>query len=258
MTLRSRDRMALVVLAVLALMGGFYLLVLKPERQKVNDLDSQIATQRAALAQAEQSYQTGRTAQSALKADAAEWASLHLAVPNQSDIPALLRTLQKTAAQVHVKMAAITLASGSGSAAAPAAPASTAPSSTAPSSTAPSSTASSAGSSPSSPSSTSGNSSSKSGATPGGKSAASTAPAAIPVPVQLSFSGGYTALNRLVRRLQGLVMVSGGKVRARGPLVSISSISLTGAPNLTVQLTASLYQLSAPPSVAGSTTGGQG
>jgi hypothetical protein len=76
--------------------------------------------------------------------------------------------------------------------------------------------------------------------------------------VQLSFAGGYTALNNLVRRLQGLVAVSGGKVSATGPLLSIGSVSLSGTRNLTVQLTASLYQLSAPPSAAGSTSGGQG
>jgi hypothetical protein len=241
MTLRSRDRIALIVLAVLALMGGFYMLVLKPERQKASNLETQIATQRTTLAQAEQSYATGRAAQNALKANAAEWASLRLAVPDQSDIPALLRTLQKTAAQVHVKMQAITLSGASGAGAA----AATAP---AASSTNPSSSTSSSTSA----------SSSRGGAAPSASGTAATAPAATPVPVQLSFAGGYTALNHLVRRLQGLVAVSGGKVSATGPLLSIGSVSLSGTRNLTVQLTASLYQLSAPPSAAGSTSGGQG
>jgi hypothetical protein len=241
MTLRSRDRIALMVLAVLALMGGFYMLVLKPERQKASNLETQIATQRTTLAQAEQSYATGRAAQNALKANAAEWASLRLAVPDQSDIPALLRTLQKTAAQVHVKMQAITLSGASGAGAA----AATAP---AASSTNPSSSTSSSTSS----------SSSSGGAAPSASGTAATAPAATPVPVQLSFAGGYTALNNLVRRLQGLVAVSGGKVSATGPLLSIGSVSLSGTRDLTVQLTASLYQLSAPPSAAGSTSGGQG
>jgi hypothetical protein len=241
MTLRSRDRIALIVLAVLALMGGFYMLVLKPERQKASNLETQIATQRTTLAQAEQSYATGRAAQNALKGNAAEWASLRLAVPDQSDIPALLRTLQKTAAQVHVKMQAITLSGASGAGAA----AATAP---AASSTGPSSSTSSSTSSPSS----------SGGAASSANGTAATAPAATPVPVQLSFAGGYTALNNLVRRLQGLVAVSGEKVSATGPLLSIGSVSLSGTRNLTVQLTASLYQLSAPPSAAGSTSGGQG
>jgi type II secretion system (T2SS) protein M len=242
MTLRSRDRIALMVLAVLALMGGFYLLALKPERQKAAHLATQIATERATLAQAEQSYATGRAAQNALKADTAEWASLRLAVPDQSDIPALLRTLQRTAAQVHVKMQTITLGSASGSTAASA-----------------SSSTGSTSSTPSSSTSASDKSSAGGGSSaPGGTGTAATPPTAIPVPLQLDFAGGYTALNSLVRRLQGLVVVSGGKVRAAGPLLSISSVSLSGTRNLTVQLSASLYQLSTPPSAVGPTSGGQG
>jgi hypothetical protein len=232
MSLRRRDRIALAVVAVLALLGGFYILVLKPERQKVADLNTQIAAQRATLSQAEQSYASGRAAQGSLKSDAAEWASLRLAVPNQSDIPALLRTLQKTATQVHVHMQAITLsqASNSGSTAAAPAPTTTTTSST-PTGSAGSATTT---------------------------TAAAAAPQAIPVPVQLSFAGGYAALDHLVRRLEALVVVNGGKVAASGPLLNISSVSLNGTKSLTVQITASLYQLSAPPAAAGTTTGGQG
>lgn len=53
------------------------------------------------------------------------------------------------------------------------------------------------------------------------------------------------------------MVVSGGKVYAIGPLLNINTISLSESPKLTVQLNASLYQLSAPTS-ATSTTGGQG
>ena len=216
MTLRRRDRIALAVVAVLALLGGFYLMVLKPERQKVADLNTQIAAQKATLTQAEQSYASGRAAQTSLKADAAEWTSLRLAVPDQSDIPALLRTLQKTAAQVHVSMQAISLNGGTSGSTSPApAPAPTPATSTTPSTT--------TSTSPST--------------TPGATAAAAPAPQATPVPVQLSFSGGYTALNHLVRRLQALVVVSGGKVHASGPLLSISNVSLNGAKSLTVQIT---------------------
>ena len=77
-------------------------------------------------------------------------------------------------------------------------------------------------------------------------------------PVQLSFSGGYTALNNLVRRLTDLVETSRGALHATGPLLSVGNVSLSGTSNLTVQLTASIYQSAATTSTAGTTTGGQG
>jgi type II secretory pathway pseudopilin PulG len=237
MNIRPRDRVALVVMGALALLAAFYLLALKPERQKVTALDSQITAAQATLAQAQQSYATGKAAQASLKADAAEWAALRLAVPSQSDIPALLRTLQDTAAQVHVKMQAISLSPESSTAAAAAAPA---PSTTSTTATTPASSTAGTSTATSAPDAT------------------AAAPQETPVPVQLTFAGGYTALNNLVRRLDDLVQVSGGAVRANGPLLSISNVSLSGAPKLTVQLTASLYQLSAPTSATGTTTGGQG
>jgi hypothetical protein len=77
--------------------------------------------------------------------------------------------------------------------------------------------------------------------------------AATPVPIQLTFSGGYIALNKLVRKLTGLVAISGGKVHAAGPLLSIGSVNLSGSSKLTGNITATIYQLASP---AGTTTGG--
>jgi len=217
MNLRPRDRVVLAVVAVVGVLAAFYMLALKPERQKAGALQAQIATQQQALASAQQSYTVGRAAQASLKKDGAEWAALKIAVPEQSDIPALLRTLEKNAKSVHVSMQALSL-SGSGTSAAAPAPAATTPT------------------------------------TPGG-SAAATTPAATPVPIQLTFGGGYVALNKLVRKLTGLATIAGGKVHASGPLLSINSVALTGTKSLTGQLTATIYQLASP---AGTTTGGQG
>ena len=81
---------------LIALIGAFYMLALKPEQQKANALDAAIASQKQTLSQEEQSYAAGRAAQSTLKSHAAEWAALRVAVPEQSDIPALLRILERT------------------------------------------------------------------------------------------------------------------------------------------------------------------
>ena len=208
MSLRPRDRIALAVILLAGIVAAYYMLALKPEQHKATTLDAAIATQQQTLTTEQQAYTAGREAQASLKADAAQWAALRLAVPSQSDIPSLLRTLERNADAVHVTMKAIELT----------------PSTT---------------SVPTSSTSSSGTAS---------------ASAATSVPVQLSFAGGYTALNRLVRRLDDLVLVSGGKVRATGPLLSISAVSLADGPTLTVQLTATIYQLAA--ATAAAPTGG--
>lgn len=209
MSLRKRDRIVLVIVAAVALVGAFYMVALKPERQTASALQTKITAQQQALVSAQQSYHVGRAAQAALKTDGAQWASLKLAVPAQSNIPALLRLLEKSADADHVAMTSLSL-SGSTSAA---------PTTAAP---------------------------------PAGGTAA---PSATPVPIQLSFKGGYVALNKLVRKLTGLVAVSHGTVHATGPLLSINSVTLTGSSSLTGSVTATIYQLAG---AAGTTTGGQG
>jgi Tfp pilus assembly protein PilO len=206
MTVRPRDRVALGVVLLVALVGAYYLLVLKPERHKASTVAAAIAGQRRTLAEAQQNYVAGRAAQASLKMHAPEWAALSLAVPNTSDIPALLRTLEHTANAVHVKMQAIVLSDAAGTTAGAPVP---------------------------------------------------TTSGATSVPLQLTFAGSYTALNSLVGRLDGLVVVSGSTVHATGPLLSISNVSLTGTANLTVQLTATIYQLDVASSAAGVPTGGQ-
>jgi Tfp pilus assembly protein PilO len=208
MTLRRRDRIALVAILFLALVGGYYMLALKPERQKIKTLDAATATQQQTFASEQQQYVAGRAAQAALRANAAQWTSVRVAVPVQSDIPALLRTLERTANAAHVKMQAIHLTGSSSSTAASSA-------------------------------------------------AASSTGGATGVPIQLTFAGGYVALDSLVRRLDGLVVVSGDKVHATGPLLSITSVQLSGVPKLVVQLTANIYQLPASPAAGQvATTGG--
>jgi Tfp pilus assembly protein PilO len=210
MNLRKRDRIVLAIVAAAALIGAFYMLALKPERQKATALQTKIATQQQALVAAQQSYNVGRAAQAALKTDGAQWAALKLAVPAQSNIPALLRLLEKSAGADHVAMTSLSLSDSS----------TAAPSTAAPSAT------------------------------------GTAAPSATPVPIQLSFTGGYVALNKLVSKLTGLVAVAHGTVHATGPLLSIGSVTLSGSKSLTGNVSATIYQLA---SAAGTTTtGGQG
>jgi hypothetical protein len=72
-------------------------------------------------------------------------------------------------------------------------------------------------------------------------------------PIQLTFAGGYLALEKLVRRLDGFVVVSGNRVNATGPLLSVGSVQLSGAPKLTANLSANIYQRSAAPAPSAAT-----
>lgn len=210
MTLRPRDRIALVVVLLVGLVGAYYMLALKPEQQKAASLNASIASQRQALAQAQHDYTAGRAAQASLASGSAEWAALRIAVPNQSNIPALLRILDKSADSVKVQMQAVQLPGASGS----------------------------------------------SSTTPAAGATASSASGAKGVPVQLTFDGGYNALNKLVHKIDSLVVMAGGAVHASGPLMSISNVSLSGAPHLSVQLDATIYQLSAAVTPPSATPGG--
>jgi hypothetical protein len=213
LNLRPRDRIAIGVIAVLALCAAYYMMILKPEQGQASSLSASIATQKASLATEQQAYDVGRAAAESLKTDAAEWGSLRVAVPAQSDIPALLRLLQHSAGAAHVHMSTISITNPTAGSAPPPTP------------------------------------SSSTGAAPA-------AAAATGVPIAMTFSGGYLALNKLVSHLDGLVQVDGGSVTASGPLLSIGSVQLTpGKPDLTVQLNATIYQL-AGASPASSTTGG--
>ena len=212
MTIKPRDRIALGVVVALVIAAAFYQLALAPTRKHAGRLDQSLATQRAALTKAETDYSTGRAARTSISADGSDWAALRRAVPSTSDIPALLRVLQRNADAAGVKLQSISL-SGSGG----------------------------AGDS---------SGSSATGAT------ATTTDGATSVPLSLTFDGGYRALNRLITRLDGLVVVRGSHVRATGPLLSISNISLSpGSSGLTVQVTAAIYQLAATASAAAANGG---
>lgn len=204
MNLRHRDRVVLGVLVVVGVIAAYWMLLLSPQRKQDTTLTASIAKEQQTLVEAEHNYAAGRAAAASLRTDDAQWAALGLAVPTQSNIPALLRTLDRDAHQVGVDLQTVALSN---------------------SSTAATTTPSSAGS-------------------------------ATGVPVQLTFDGGYAALDRLVRRLNGMVVVSGNHVRATGPLMTISNVSVSDGTSLTVNLDATIYQLAAASGAAGASGGG--
>ena len=225
MNISARDRALLAAAAALAVLAAFYVLVLAPQRHRADQLQSSIAAAQKTLASAQTDYADGRAAQQRLGATNVQYAAAQRAVPGQSNIPALLRLLQRTADAADVSIETINL-SGSGSSAS---------------------------------SSSSSSSSASSASTTAGSAAATGQASTQTVPVSLTFTGGYQALNRMVTRLDTLVSVSHGHLRAAGPLVGISSVALTpGSTNskLSVSLDATIYQHAAASSVTGATSEG--
>ena len=208
MTIRPRDRALLAVVATLAAAAAFYVLVLTPQRHHAAALQRSIASAQTTLAKAKGAYAIGREAQEQLADRLPQLAAAERAVPASSNIPALLRMLERSAASAQVSLQSVSLAGASS-----------------------------------------------------GTVASTSQDGAQTVPISLVFGGGYQALNRLVRRFDSTVSVTGGQLSAAGPLVGISSVSLSPAASnsqssqLTVDLSVAIYQHAAASTVLGATGG---
>lgn len=213
MKFTTRDRVLLGVIVVVLLCGGFYKFALTPVRHKAAHLQSQITTAQTTLAKAQQQDLAGHSAEVALRKLQPDWNAAQRAVPKVANVPALLKVLTRTAQSAHVTMQSISLSAATTSAATATAPATATASAT-------------------------GTPSTGSGVT------------VTTIPVALTFTGGYQALNRLVSHLDSYVTVSHKHLHVQGPLVGIGNVSVapsdssTHPGELTVQLTASIYQRS--------------
>jgi hypothetical protein len=107
----QRDRIVVGVLAVVAVLGGFWFTVIKPKRAEVAALQEQVAQQEQqrddALAQAAAGEQARRT----FAKDYATIAELGKAVPVGDQVPSLVYQLEKTAVSAKIDFRSIKLRS---------------------------------------------------------------------------------------------------------------------------------------------------
>jgi Tfp pilus assembly protein PilO len=118
----QRDRIVLAVVAVLAVVGGFYMTVVKPTRAELAELAEQRsqATERRDAARA--ALAAGASAREAYRRDTATLAMLGKAVPGDDGVPSLIYQVEGAARQAGVEFASVKLAGAEGAvAAAPAA-----------------------------------------------------------------------------------------------------------------------------------------
>ncbi len=111
----GRDRIVLIVVIMLAVLGGAWMLVVSPERQKASQLGTQVTAARAQLSTAEGALSTARTAQSQYATAYASVVSLGKAVPPGEEVPSLIYQLSQASDKKNVQFASIVSSSAANS-----------------------------------------------------------------------------------------------------------------------------------------------
>ncbi|MFT3863538.1 MAG: hypothetical protein QM729_04640 [Solirubrobacterales bacterium] len=185
----EQTKIALVVVAMIALAGAFWLLLLSPKRDEANQLSEQITGLTAEVASAKQEATTALAAKKNFAADYKQLVELGAAVPAEAATPSLLIQLNGLSNRAKTSFQSIALGSGG--------EASTA--------------------------------TSTEGSTellPLGAAAGPSGFAAMAY--TLDFEGGFFDITKFIHSLDGLVTTkSNGEVDAHGRLVTIDSFSLT-------------------------------
>jgi Tfp pilus assembly protein PilO len=113
----GRDRIVIIAIATLAILGAVWLMVVSPEREQASKLDSQVSAASATLATAEGQVASARGDQARYQAAYASVVSLGKAVPASQEVPALIYQLDQASNQKDVEFASITAGGGGGSSA---------------------------------------------------------------------------------------------------------------------------------------------
>jgi Tfp pilus assembly protein PilO len=223
----TRDRKILLVLAGLAVLAGFWFLVLQPKRTQAKELSAQIVAQQERLQTAQQTVAQGMQDKAGHARDTATVAQLGAAVPADDDLPSLLYQLDAASQNADVEFDSLVRAGGTGGS-----------------------------SSSSSSSSTSGSTGSASASLPPGATVGTAGLATLPFTFE--FTGSYFDLRRFVGDLQGFVRADGEKVSVRGRLLTVDGIALVPAgkdlSKIDAKLVATAY-LSPEAAKAGAATG---
>jgi hypothetical protein len=221
-----RNSMLIAVVAVVAVIGAYWMLVLSPQREEAVKLDGQITKQQSALATAEADLATYEAAQKHYKANYSMVARLGKAVPADDDVRSLLVQVNAAAKRAGVDFRTINI---SGSGGAPTTGPAAAPKSTTP--------------------------------PPPGASTVGTAGFST-MPFTFNFKGSFFQLGKFFNRIDKFVAVRNGGLDVTGRLLLLNSITITpdaerGFPHLTADVTANSYLL--PPTeglTAGATAAG--
>jgi hypothetical protein len=226
----TRDRLVVTVIAVLAVLGAAWMLVVSPERKQAAKLQSQVSAASSQLAGAASEAANARQAQARYAAAYASVVALGKAVPPGEEVPSLIYQLAQASSGKNVDFASIQSGSGSGAGAG-------------------------------GPTAAAGAAATGTAATGSGASA-SRAGGLSEMPFTFVFNGTFPALYKLFQRLDGFtVRTASGQLQISGRLLTIQAVKLAPATavgsaktangQLTGTITATAYVLPASQGLTG-------
>lgn len=193
----QRDRIAIIVVASVALLATFWIGILGPKRGEAAKLGKELRTEQSRLEQARSELQTYKAARSRYSTNYSAVARLGKAVPADDDVPSLVYQLESTAKHDSVDFHSIKLTPKGGA------------SSAAPSGNAPATQSAVA-------------------ALPPG---ASVGAAGFPtMPFSFTFEGNFFRLSSFFARLENFIDSDQQRIDVSGRLLTVDGISLTSAP----------------------------
>ena len=209
-----RNPVLIVAVAFLVLAGGFYKLVLGPEKSKVDDLQAEVDDAQARLDAARTLLASNEAARKGFRSAYDTVVRLGKAVPGDDDVQSLLVQLDRAANRTFIDFQSIAVDE---SAAGAVAPVSTDPAAA-----------------------------TTTGALPPG---ATVGPAGFPVmPFSFTFRGQFFRLAKFFARLDNFVKTRNGKIDVTGRLLTIDGLKLepdtTGFPNIKATVQATSYLVS--------------
>ena len=219
----GRDRIVLIVLAVIVVFAGGWMLIVSPKRKEAKTVESQVTSAQSELSSAESQLSDARSAETQYSAAYSAVVNLGKAVPPSQEVASLVYQLEEASNLRDVSFNSIVAGSGEGSSA----------------------------------SSSSASSGSSSSASSSGASAAGFTQ----MPFTFVFNGGFFQLERLFARMTSFATYQGENgLRVSGRLLTIQSVKLApegenaGNPRLTGTVTASAYVLPAGQGLTGGAT----
>jgi Tfp pilus assembly protein PilO len=245
--MRANERMIFVGVAIVALVVGFYLLILAPKRNKASELQGQIDQLHSSITTAEQQTSYGEQARQDFPKYYGRMVVLGKAVPAEADTASLLVQLNSISHQTNLDFRSIGISDGgSGSGAAPGGAAATgsssptSPTGAAQAAASTASTASSAGSTTATTASATGSTPSAATASAAPAPATEATAAALPIgatvgpaglptlPYNLSMRGSYFDVANFIGQIDGLVEPVGGgsQLSPDGRLLTIGGFNL--------------------------------
>jgi hypothetical protein len=224
----TRDRLVVTVIALLAVLGAAWMLVVSPERKQAAKLQAQVSAASSQLAGAQSEAANARQAQARYAAAYASVVALGKAVPPGEEVPSLIYQLAQASNEKSVDFASIQTGSGSGTGAG----------------------------------SASGTGAGGRIAASGTAASASSAGGLNQMPFTFVFNGTFPALYKLFQRLNGFtVRTASGQLQISGRLLTIQAVKLAPATavgsaktangQLTGTITATAYVLPASQGLTG-------